>query len=502
MSDFKDIYSEGTIRIINGLEKQEYDSAEKLRDDLEKCDLYSFSQELWQLTAARFPCKIYGELLRECGSTAAGSKSFEKAAAVLPVTKRRTWSDYCSEYAAKKTDPAQLVFGFLEKTCLSHPICRPCTCKENLIKFFEATGTSGGTAKKNINNWLSGHSAPGSRKSCIQLCYALGLRIPGGSYIAPALNADRFLSMTCGQNPLYTRDAEEMIHYYCLMNPQGKKTGFDEDYDRAENYLYSMKLTEKAKTHKTAAAYNHYTFAAKELINRADGEDAILDLVASLSVTGEDRYASAKELLKRFYDEYDELCNPDPDGEKKKKSGKSQAADNAEKRRKLSKERAARIIDILSEAQTDSASLNELERFVNDGYVLSDALYSSSTVKDMIDGVRPVTRNVLMLTLLSLNYGVKYDMESGQMLDTEDFDEIAGGSFDRAVSFNSFCTRISETLDSCELAPLYPRRRFDYLVLYSYLRMSVDVSKRDTADALSDYLIRSMKNIGENDNIK
>ncbi len=480
MAGFGNIYNTQTIRIMNELYSCKYDDPLVLRSALEKCELFSFAQELWQAILTRFPCRLYLDVLERCRNLEAEGRSFEAAGELFARNKSALWSRYCSEAGSAK-NTTEFVSAFFRETCRSNPLCRPCSCKKHLTDFFEQiSGESHDSVKKNINNWLSGHSRPNTREGYIQLCYALGLRVFRGEAVNN-LDANRFLSFSCGQNPLYLRSAQEAIHYFCLMRPFGKVLSPEDDYDAPGNYSYARSLQSRLEKLPPKAADNKgYTIESRLLIDSITDENELLDFISGHAESNSERYYSACRLLEKFCEEYELL---EHDMEEEEEGGK--------KKKPLTKGTAIQIVDIFSRVSTDRKSIKMLRDFISDGYSLSDALYRSDVVLDMSKGLQTVSRSVLLLTALSLNYGTAYDVRSGRMRNTLEFDEC--------TSFNSFCRTVSAILESCNMAMIYPRRKFDFLVLHSYMSMTRDINRRGIAEALSDYLLRTMELIGSSE---
>lgn len=481
MAKFSNIYNTQTIKIMDGLYHYSYDDPFELRAALDKCELFSFAQEFWQAIIARYPCDVYLNVLKKCEKLHTEGKPFAEAADLFAKNKQTLWLEYCAQ--SKKIENyniVEFVSGFFRETCRSNPLCRPCVCKKTLLDFFESISReSHDSVKKNINNWISGHSKPNTREIYIQLCYALGLRVSRRE-ATKLLDANHFLAFSCGQNPLYLRNAQEAVHYYCLMRPLGTECSANEEYDTAANYKYALSLIDALEEKQTVQSQNNgYTIESRQMIHNIKSESELIDFISNYTEENSTRYYSAGKMLKTFCEEYEILEHDEIGDENKKK--------------KLTKGTSLQIIDIFTKVQTDRDSIKMLRDFVSKGYSLSDALYRSDIVSDMAEGRQIVSRDVFLLTALSLNYGTAYDVRSGRMRETHEFDECK--------SFHSFCNTVSAILESCNMAMLYPRRKFDFLVLYSYMSMTKDVNRNGIAHALSDYLLMTLELIDRTDRI-
>lgn len=475
MSGFNDIYNTQTIRIMKGLYNHEFDDPIELRAALEKCELFSFGQELWQATLTRYPCELYIRIIDSCEKLNDSGNDLSLAGEALPASKRSLWKNYTAEHKPESSEKiVEFVTAFFRETCRSNPICRPCRCKKELTDFFEQiSGDRHDSVKKTINNWISGHSHPNTRDGYIQLCYALGLRVVGSEAVK-TLDANRFLSLSCGQNPLYLRSAQESIHYFCLKRPFGKDLPMDEKYDNVGNYRYAMDLADHLNNLPVAADVSgNYTIQARLMIDGITDEQELLGFVSGHSENHSERYYSAQELLKKFLKEYEQLLHDMETDEKNKE------------KRPMTKGTAIEIVDIFSKVSTDRSSIRKLEKMAAEGFALSDALYRSDIVQEMANGQQTVSRSILLLTALSLNYGTAFDVRTGRMRATRSFDDIP--------SFQAFCRTISAVLDSCTMAMFYPRRKIDFLILHSYMSMTRDMNKTGFSDSLSYYLIESLK---------
>lgn len=474
MSGLHDVYNTQTIRIMKGLYNHEFDDPIELRAMLEKCELFSFAQELWQATLTRYPCELYIGTIDACEELAASEKDLVLAGEVLPANKRNLWKNYTIENKLENNEKiVEYVTTFFRETCRSNPICRPCRCKKKLTDFFERiSGDRHDSVKKTINNWISGHSSPNNREGYIQLCYALGLRVVSTEAVK-TLDANRFLSLSCGQNPLYLRSAQEAIHYFCLKRPFGEEMPLDKEYDNAENYRYAMSLIDLLNTQSgVGVCSSGYTIQSRLMIDGITSEDELISFVSSHTEDRSERYYSAQKLLKNFLKEYEQLLHDMEKDEKDKE------------KKPLTKGRAIEIVEIFSKVCTDSSSIRKLKKVVDEGFSLSDALYRSDIVCEMSCGEQVVSRSILLLTALSLNYGTAFDVHTGRMRATRAFDDIP--------SFQAFCRTISAVLDSCNMAMFYPRRKIDFLILHSYMSMTRDMNKTGFSDTLSYYLIESM----------
>ena len=492
MYNFSDIYNTQTLKLLDDLRQGEYDDPFALRKYLENSDrvLTSFSQELWATALMRYPCANFAKLCADCDAALTSGRDAGQAAAKrFEGKKQEDWLRFYSRRPIQtRADIVPVVSAYLRETCLSSPLCRPCDCKKRLVDFF--TETSGGmnyeSAKRNVNNWLSGASKPADRRTYIALCYALGLRILPGT--AAPISADRFLSFVCDQNPLHVRDAEEAVHYFCLRRPMGQALSPGDDYDTAGNYRYAADLLDRIKEAGqggSSVGSERYTIQSRQYLDGVEKEE---ELVAHLSRAPkeEHRYHTASIILKRFCREYEEYLE-----------NETQFADldlgeayreEWSKKKPLTKQAAADMIHLLIELEPEQLKAAGAGEFARQ-HSLSDALYRSEIVGQMAGGELPMERAVVVLTALTLNYGIIYDAGRKRMRQTKELSNIP--------TFNHFCRTLSDMLEHCTMAPLYPKRRLDFLVLYAYLRMTKDVNKHQTVGALSDYLAMAVQSMAE-----
>ena len=491
MYNFSDIYNTQTLKLLDDLRQGEYDDPFALRKYLENSDrvLTSFSQELWATALMRYPCANFAKLCEICSAALDSAQDAGQAAAKqFEGKKREDWLRFYSRRPIQtRADIVPVVSAYLRETCLSSPICRPCDCKKRLVDFF--TETSGGmsyeSVKRNVNNWLSGASKPADRRTYIALCYALGLRIlPGTS--AP-ISADRFLSFVCDQNPLHVRDAEEAVHYFCLRRPMGRELPVGSEYDTVGNFRYAVSLLDRIEAGQTErpAETERYTIQSRQYLDGVEKEE---ELVAHLSGAPkeEHRYHTASIILKRFCREYEEYLENETQfsdwdlGEAYR--------EERSKKKPPTKQAAIDMIHLLTELEPERLKAAGAKEFAKQ-YSLSDALYRSEIVEQMAAGELPMERAVVLLTALTLNYGIIYDAGRKRMRQTRELSNIP--------TFNHFCRTLSDMLEHCTMAPLYPKRRLDFLVLYAYLRMTKDVNKHQTVGALSDYLAMAVQSMAE-----
>lgn len=479
MPTFSSLFGTQTLKQLDGLAQGEYDDPFKLLGFLERPEkpLTSFASELWNTALLRYPCELFARLCEESAAYFGASEFTEATYIGLPETRREEFLFYLQTHPIKEAkDIPAAVSDYLFARCLSSPPCRPCQCKRMLVEFFQTMSDDGknfDAAKRIVNYWLSGHR-PTDRKTYIELCYALGLRT--GSKLPPSLSANRFLSFACDQNPLYVRNVEEAVHYFCLHRPLGQDLPIDEPYDAAENYRYAESLLTQIKNvTRQGVSKNQYTAQSLLYIDEIKEESDLFSFLSGLPSVENQRYQTATRLLTQFLEEYDDDLHID--------EWDTLDDDLNESESRMKKKEAHPLVRAFM-----NMDVMELKRLIpSTSFCLSDALYQSGIVRDMVKGKIPVDRSVVLLTALALNYGILYDVDKQKIRQGEDLNEL--------LSFNAFCCELSDVLDSCAMAPLYPRRKLDFLILYSYLKMTKQIHKRSTTDSLTYYLTETIRDI-------
>ncbi len=456
--------SKSTIQIIHGLDNGEYSDPFQVRSVISKNGMRpdSFAERFWRVLHSVSLCPLAEKYI------SGGAQEFSSS---LPEALRDAWS----KFPAADSGVISAV-DFLWSTCVNKPICRPCRCKDRIITFL-AECTEGdpvkarNAAKRNVSNWLT-DKQPTDRETYIKLCYALGLRTVGtDSPEAKYKNANRFLSLDCAQNPLHLSDAEEAIHYFCLKYPLGHELSADEDYDGAANYRYALSLIEKIGTVEIKSDDSWmFTAEARNQTDLARTEEDILSYAQSCRTHDSDEYYTAKCVLKDFISAYEDDLSISVHSEKRHS--------------KIRKDDARRIISAFENLDCDISALDDLR---SDNLSLADILYASGIANECISGLRPVNRTIVLLCLLAQNCGAIFNPDQVDIIPTDDFTDIR--------SFNEFFRLLNATLEDCSMAAINPRRRFDFIILYSYFLFSRDAMMGELSDAFSLYLSRAIERL-------
>jgi len=474
--------SKSTIQIIQTLSSGEYSDPFAVRALISKDGMRpdSFAERFWQMLHLAGQCPVTE---RFCTEGAQGMS------AALPESWKGQWEEM--NCAAEKVSEKPDAVGFLRGICINKPLCRPCRCKERVIGFL--ADTLGGdpkarnSAKRNVSNWLT-DKQPLERETYIKLCYALGLRALGESGdVEKAKDANRFLSLCCAQNPLHLSDAEESIHYFCLRYPFGKELSAQEDYSGIDNYNYALSLIERIDAEGITADDSWmFTVEAGQMIDRLRTEEEILAYARACRSHDSDEYYTAKRVLLDFIEAYEDilLMDSEKDDDKKKKD---QVKDANKSRRMLAgipKEEARRVVAAFERLDCDISALGEISGYTER---LGDVLYASGSLKEIADGERPMSRTVLLLCLLAQNCGAVFSQEQMDMVQTDDFTDVR--------SFNEFFRMLNAALEDCSMSTLNPRRRLDFLVLYSYFLFSRDAMMDGIPNAFSAYMAKAVERI-------
>lgn len=399
------MYGKDTLKTMNGFYTDIYDDpfeVRKLFTDERKA-LISFSVGLWNMMLDRFPCK-------------------------KGLTHKEA------------------------ECCRRDPICRTCSCRQELSERMAKMADEGGdpyeNERRNLNNWLVNGKPPKNRETYIKLCYALCLRIfPQGEHPEKyiLLDAERFLLRVCGQAPFYTGDAVELAHIFTLMGGEKRNIDGAALYDSAERWTYSASLAEKI----TQKAVGKSKPTRME-IDSVRTEDALIRCAPSAKLD-DARYKRAR----LFLADYNRHVEDDNyfDEDLLKSAGAM--------RRRINRETARRMLSAYIEMD-DEEMANAAPLF--------DVLYYSSLTRKMAKGEMPVSRSVLLLTVLAENV-LPVESRNGED-ENVDISELE--------SFAEFFSLTNKMLRECDMAPLYPRRPFDFCVLYTFY-----LYRRDKNDAQS-----------------
>jgi len=460
--------SRNTIQIMQRLSGGEYSDPFEVRSIISKNTMRpdSFALRFWRVLHIASECPVAARFAAE------GAQGVTQ---LIPAAKQAEWAALNSR--DEPMDQLALV-DFLHGICVGKPLCRPCRCKDRVISFLaQCMGgdeKAHNAAKRNVSNWLT-DKLPLDRETYIRLCYALGLRTLGErDGVEKAKDANRFLSLHCTQNPLHLSNAEEAVHYYCLRYPFGRELDAAADYSGADNYRYALSLIGRIGTVplKTDDSWM-FTAEAGRTIDRLRTEEDILSYAQSCRTHQSDEYYTAKCVLRDFIAAYeDELAI----------SGRMRIRMSAG----ISKEEARQVMAAFELLESDISALGVISGYAER---LGDVLYASGIAGEIVDGQRPMSRTVLLLCLLAQNCGAVFSAEQVDIVQTEDFTD--------ARSFNDFFRLLNVTLEDCSMAPTNPRRRLDFLILYTYYLFSRDALMGGMPDAFSVYMGRAAERIAQ-----
>ncbi len=444
------------MEIKRSLELGEYNDPVQVRRLLRsgKFEMQEFKDALWSSILEAFPCPKEGGIPQN-----------------LTTAKQKLWQRLCEE------EPELSEHERIEKQCRCSNLCMQCESKKQIIAFFAGIDTgSDDTIRHRLASWLSGRVRKLERITCIQLCFAMNMRVyPEGRQLSDAeklTDANRFLTLACRQPPLYTMKPDEAVYYYCLANPCGRSN--------VENWNYACRLIDRISESASAnAGKEMHTMYAAAVIEGITTEEELLDFVMQSSVSDHELYATAKEncrLLFELFDISEDISNAVDEG--RTGTGKYK------KKRNVLKKVALSILDAISNydesGRIDSDVLELLER-----YEFGDILYCSDRLESFLDDGELPDRTLLLLTVLAQNCGMKYDPETNTLEESDDLTDLP--------SFSEYFNSLSVLLSNMGMAPLYPRRRIDFIVLYAYHMLQKDVLGDREVGALSDYIIRALK---------
>lgn len=444
-----------TMEIRRALEVGEYSDPVQVRRLLRGGEfaVAEFRESLWSAVMAAFPCP------KESGIPSN-----------LTAAKQKLWGQMCEE------EPDLPVRERIFRKCLSSNLCMQCECKKLLIDFFVEIGSgSADTVRHRLASWLSGRVKKLERLTCIQLCFAMNMRVyPAGSSLTDReklMDANRFLTLTCGQPPLYTMIPEEAVYYYCLANPQGRSN--------SENWMCACSLAEKAARYSAGEAEEEmHTMYAVSVIENIRTENELLEFVAGCSMGEHELYATAKENCRLLFEQFEIAGDVSDAVDGGRNSG------SAGKKRAVLKKDARKILDALCDYNETGRIAPEIIEGL-EKYQFGDILYSSDLLEAFLEDEVMPDRTLLLLTVLAQNCGMKYDPESNTLEESDDLTDLP--------SFSEYFISLSNLLRNMCMAPLYPRRRMDFIVLYAYHLLQKDILGERETGALSEYIIRELR---------
>jgi len=444
-----------TMEIRRSLELGEFNDPVQVRRLLKsgKFRIQEFKEALWEAILSAFPCPKEAEIPGN-----------------LTAAKQKVWRDMCS------VTPELSVHEHILDKCRCSNLCMQCECKKRIIDFFGEIGTgSDDTIRHRLASWLSGRVKNLDRTTCIQLCFAMNMRVhPAGVQLSDAekqSDANRFLTLACRQPPLYTMKPEEAVYYFCLANP-GERSN-------SENWKYACALRDRVSAMEAVEADEEmHTMYAVSVIESIRTEEELISFIRQSSVTEHELYATAKENCRLLFEQFDisdDVSNA---------IGEAHAGGRLRKKRNVLKKEAIRILDALS-AYDECGNIDAEIIDMLDRYEFGDILYCSDRLEAFLhDGDIP-DRTLLLLTVLAQNCGMKYDTETNTLEESDDLTDLP--------SFGEYFASLSALMNNMCMAPLYPRRRMDFIVLYAYHMLQKDVMSERETGALSSYITGALK---------
>ncbi len=447
-----------TMEIRHALELGEYTDPAQVRKLLKsgKFSGAEFKDALWTAILTAFPCPKEGGL--------PGS---------LTAAKQKVWGQLSVEH------PAQSEHEIIESYCRTANLCMQCECKKKVIDFFVGIGSgSADTVRHRLTTWLTGKVSRLERLTYIQLCFALNLRVyPSAKQLTDeekSRDANRFLALCCKQPPLYTARPEEAVYYFCLANP-GQR-------DNKENWLYAQELIRRSAEYKAEKTEDDlYTMYAASAVESIKEEQQLLSFIAGNHFGEHELYSTAKENCRLLYEQFDISETVTRSAEYGEKTADS-------RKKPIRKKDAQRVLDALS-AFDDTGELGEDIIEALERYSFGDILYSSGRLDELLEGESRPDRTLLLLTMLAQNCGMEYDPVSNTLGESDDLTDIP--------SFNEYFRRLSALLRNMSMAPLYPRWRTDFVVLYAYHLLQKDILGDKEADSMSGYIVKALRLIME-----
>ena len=270
--------------------------------------------------------------------------------------------------------------------------------------------------RQNINNWKKAKDDDAyypRRKQAIEICFTLELNL---------LQAEEFLCKACNQDPLNVKSPEELIYYYCFK--------FDEPYSKA------LELKKKYTEKLTQCSYDGYESEGDDTVfirgwidNIEKDDNAFIDELAYYSVIlTKESNTSKREFLEYLSLFREEVLIGDDDV-------KIDGIDELSHRRLM----------ILT-----GLNRQEIQRIQKD---------ESCPGRKFI---------VLIFTFQKL-----YAFENAKKLIHEEEDpkkcakKLERFNSNKENRYNEFCFELNDILERCGMSPLYPRSRFDWVIMHS-----------------------------------
>lgn len=449
-----------TMEIKRSLEMGEYNDPAQVRKLLKSGSFTpsEFKDSLWAAILAAFPCPKEEGIPNN-----------------LTAAKQKVWKQMQEE--APELSDHELIFT----KCQTSNLCMQCECKKKLISFFEEIGSgSADTIRHRLTSWLTGKVRNLDRLTYIQLCFGLNMRVnPSSTQLTDEEkmhDANRFLTLCGKQSPLYTMKPEEAVYYYCLANPQERSN--------VENWKYACELIEKLDSVKAEETEDDmYTMFASSVMEGIHTEAQLFDFIAKNRYFEHEMYATAKENCRLLFEQF--KLSADVSMPIKKWQ---ELTGHVQKERTITKKDACRVLDALAEFD-ENGTLDKDVMGLLEQYEFGDILYSSDKLEELLSDEVSPDRTLLLLTVLAQNCGMRYEAESNTLEESDDLTDTP--------SFSDYFRSLSALLKNMGMAPLYPRWRMDFIVLYAYHLLQKDVLNEEEADSLSGYIIKALKMVME-----
>ena len=288
------------------------------------------------------------------------------------------------------------------------------------------------SVRKNVSNWMKPSTIGISKRSALQIAFALGLN---------SKEADTFLATACGE-AIHWRDPEEIIAAYAL--------------DDGMSYAQMLKLKEdilpqlSPVDEQEAPEGNRFTEIVKNMVRRADSVETLKEvLIDQQENLGKLHNTAYRDFMKKI----DQLSQPD---EVALSMGQSEAQASYSMRDILEHYLFDREIAVFRAAMGEKKETKEQERIRQS--ILSD-WPNETTFSRMKNRKTDVTRKVMILLDLA-TCPVYSDDEMNQKIW-----EAKGISMDRQRFFNLHYRTMDRHLIGWGFAPLDVRAPFDWIIL-------------------------------------
>lgn len=409
-----------------------------------------FGVGLWHTMLEAFPCE---KTIPDC----------------ITEGKRELWN----KHSAAGGNPD----SFISDVCRSERVCFSCPVKVSVVSFFTALGHEEKSVQRRLSRWLKDGKRPDNRLTCIMLCFALGLKAHSADVpltdSEKATDANRFLTLVCNEQPLYLAMREEAIYYFCLANQCGRNP--------VENWQYACELISRTESIPFSDfESDDMTMAAFQTVEGVHDEEGLMRIISSTRTDKSKMYTTAKENCRLLL--IAELDNKTVATQMNVISAKKE---NLGSKGDKARSDAVKIIAALK-SFNDNGEIKPDTIELMEQYDLSDILTASGKLNDLLynPGTAP-NRMVLLFLLFSLDCGMRYDYDTCSLLESESLTE--------ARTFDEYYNSLSLLLRNMGLAPLYPHRRFDFVILYAYQLFKKDLRQGQIPQLLTYYIVNALK---------